>query len=102
MRQSQWGTSHDYPYVYSRPARGRCVWSADGVSLAAGWWANIPASPPAKPDPTKPAEPPTTPEFPPDKKRPEIDDPPPDVIPVPVREPPSSPRPVALWLTGAA
>lgn len=103
MRQNQWGTSRYYPYVYGRPASGRCVCSVDGELLAPPRWASIPASPPAEPDPPQPPEPPPrTPEFPPDKEPPAIDDPPPDVVPVPVREPPSMPSPVALWLRDAA
>ena len=89
MLQSQWSAQRDYPTIYGE----------NGLPRPPGWRADIPASPPAEPDPPEPRVPPPSPEFPPDKKRPEIDDPVPDVVPVPVREPPTTPRPVA-WLVG--
>lgn len=111
MQQSLWRASRDYPFIDNadgRPTGGSFPWNTARESLAGGWLANIPASPPAEPDPPNPAEPPKppipprTPEFPPDKEPPGIDDPPPDVLPVPVREPPTMARPLALWLTNAA
>lgn len=111
MEQSQWRTARDYRYLDNadgRPAGGPCRSSAGWESLLPCRLGNIPASPPAEPDPPNPAEPPTphapprTPDFPPDKEPPGIDVPPPDVVPVPVREPPTMSEQLALRLTGAA